>query len=247
MKANNARTLILFLLVTLLAVAMSGCSTASTVASSSPTARVITVSGLGNARGEPDLARLTIGVNVAEEEISEAVNESNRIIDDVTAVLRDLGVAESDIQTSNFSIWTEEQWDPETGQRREERLYRVDSTVQITVRQVDTVGEILQAAIDAGANNIYGLSFGIDDASGLAAEARLGALQNAREKAEAIAAELGVELGEVQSVIETSGGSPMPVFESAAMGLGGGGGEPPISEGSMTLSVNVQMSFAIDQ
>ncbi|MFP3853197.1 MAG: SIMPL domain-containing protein, partial [Anaerolineales bacterium] len=203
------------------------------------------VTGTGRARGEPDLATLNVGVNIADESISEAVEESNRTIAEITAAIQEHGVEPADIQTTNFGIWAEEQWDPETGQRLPDRLYRVDSTVQINVREVDRVGEILEASIQAGANNIYGLTFGLQDSSDLVAKAREAAIADAEAKAASIAEALGLELGQVVTVVDITGDFVSPVFESAAMGVGGGAGEPPISEGAMSVSASVQISFEI--
>lgn len=233
-------------LLIVLSLLLSACS-ANPVALSgtSDSPDLITVTGVGYARGEPDKATLSIGVNYADEDVSSAVDQANGTIDEITNILISMGLDAADIQTTNFSIWGEEQWDPETGQRRPDRLYRVDSTVQITIRQVDLIGEILQRVIAAGANNIYGLTFGIADTSPLADQARSAALADAKQKAEDIADEVGVELGQVVSVADTSGGPIMPSFEYAGMGLGGGGGEPPISEGSMLVTVTVQMGYEI--
>jgi hypothetical protein len=230
-----------------LSLLLAACGATPSLANGSNSEEVITVTGVGRARGEPDMATLSVGVNVADEAIDSAVSESNETIAEITTVLESLGIDPADIQTTNFSIWGEEQWDPDTGQRREERLYRVDSTVQITVHQIDMLGEILSKVIDAGANNIYGLTFGIEDTSSLADQARAAALDHARAKAGNIAADLDLTLGEVVSVVDLSGGSPLPSFESAAYGLGGGGGEPPISEGAMVLAVTVQVSYQIDR
>jgi uncharacterized protein YggE len=248
MKALSNRSVVVLLIA--FAITIAGCSPASereASESSHNATDTIIVTGLGKARANPDQATVSVGVNVSNENITLAVRESNETIARITEVVKELGVEEDDIQTTNFNIWAEEQWDPETGQRKEEKLYRVDSTVQINVNDVEKIGEILEASIASGANNIFGLRFGIQDPSSLTAEARIGALDDAQQRADQIAQELGVTLGEVQSVVEISGGSVMPFFESAEFGMGGGGGEPPISEGSMTVSVSVQVTFKISR
>jgi uncharacterized protein YggE len=249
MKVSRKISAVVLLLIAL-AITIGGCSPVSereaSEASDNAT-NTITVTGLGSAQGNPDQATVSVGMNISNENITMAVKESNDAIARITEVVKELGVEEDDIQTTNFSIWAEEQWDPETGQRKEEKLYRVDSTVQINVNDVEKIGEILEASITSGANNIFGLRFGFQDPSSLTAEARIGALDDAQQRAEQIAQELGVTLGEVQSVVEVSDGSVMPFFESAEFGMGGGGGEPPISEGSMTVTVSVQVTFKISR
>lgn len=249
MKVLRKRSVAVLLLIAL-AITIAGCSSISERAvseASDNATNTITVTGLGSARGNPDQATVSVGMNISNENITLAVKESNETIARITEVVKELGIDEDDIQTTNFNIWAEEQWDPETGQRKEEKLYRVDSTIQFNVNDVEKMGEILEASIASGANNIFGLRFGIQDPSSLTAEARIGALDDAQQRAAQIAQELGMTLGEVESVVEVSGGSIVPFFESVEFGMGGGGGEPPISEGSMTVTVSVQVTFKISR
>jgi uncharacterized protein YggE len=249
MKASSRRSIVVLLLIAF-AMIIVGCSPTSDRDASEVSdnaSDTIIVTGVGKARANPDRATMSVGVNVTNENITLAVKESNDTIARITEVVKELGVEEDDIQTTNFNIWAEEQWDPETGERKEEKLYRVDSTIQINVNDVEKIGEILEASIATGANNIYGLNFGIQDTSSLASEARISALDDAQQRAEQIAQELGVTLGEVKSAVEVSGGSMIPFFESAGFGIGGGGGEPPISEGSMTVTVSMQVTFKISR
>jgi len=244
MKASSRRFIVVLLLIAL-AVTVAGCSPASNN-EASEAIDTISVEGLGKARGNPDQATMSVGVSVSNENITLAVKASNDTIARITQAVKELGVEENDIQTTNFNIWGEDQFDPQTGQRKEAKLYHVDSTIQVNVNDVEKVGEILEASIDNGANNIYGLSFGIQDTSSLASEARIGALDDARQRAEQIAQKLGVTLGEVQSVVEISGSSVVPYFEAPGYGMGGGG-QPPISEGSMTVTISVQVTYKISR
>ena len=152
------------LLIIALALTITGCSVnpgSSASEASSSTAATITVTGFGKARANPDRASVNIGVIVAEEDINRAVEESNEIIARITDAVMGLGVEEADVQTTNFSIWADEQWNRETGLRMEERLYRVESSLQINVNDTEKIGKILEASIASGANNVYGLNFGI--------------------------------------------------------------------------------------
>jgi hypothetical protein len=248
MKATKRKPYCVLLMIAL-ALSIAGCSLtpgSSVSEASSSAAATITVTGFGKARANPDRASVNVGVIVAEEDITHAVEESNEIIARITDAVMGLGVEEADIQTTNFSIWAEEQWNRETGLREEERLYRVESTLQINVNDTDKIGKILEASIASGANNVYGLNFGIQDPSGLAAEARVRALDDAQQRAQHIAQELGVTLGEVQRAVDISGASMVPYFESTGYDMGGGGA-PPISEGSMTVSVSMEVTFKINR
>jgi hypothetical protein len=248
MKATKRKSYRVLMII-VLALTIVGCSASpgsSASEATSSTAATITVTGFGKARANPDRASVNVGVIVVEEDIARAVEESNEIIARITDAVKGLGVEEADVQTTNFSIWGEEQWNRETGLRMEERLYRVESTMQINVNDTEKIGRILEVSIVNGANNIYGLNFGIQDPSSLAAEARVRALDDARQRAEHIAQELGVSLGEVQRAVDISGASMVPYFESTGYDMGGGGA-PPISEGSMTVSVSMELTFEINR
>jgi len=248
MKATRRKSYGVLLMIAL-ALTIAGCSVnpgSSTSETSSGTAATITVTGFGKARANPDRASINVGVIVAEEDITRAVEESNEIIARITDAVMGLGVEEADVQTTNFSIWAEDQWNRETGLRMEEKLYRVESTLQINVNDIEKIGRILEASITSGANNIYGLNFGIQDPSSLGADARVRALDDARQRAQHIAQELGVTLGEVQRAVDISGASMVPFFESTGYDMGGGGA-PPISEGSMTVTVSMDVTFEINR
>ena len=248
MKATRRKSYSVLLIIAL-ALTIAGCSvypSNSASEASSSTAATITVTGFGKARANPDRASVNVGVIVAEEDITRAVEESNEIIARITDAVMALGVDEADIQTTNFSIWADEQWNRETGLRMEERLYRVESTIQINVNDTKKIGGILEASIASGANNVYGLNFGIQDPRSLAAEARVRALDDTRQRAQHIAQELGVTLGKVQRVVDISGASMMPFFESGRSDMGGGGA-PPISEGSMTVAVSMEVTYEINR
>ena len=233
-----------FVIGVLGAVAVTGCATAKGDDAGTET---ISVTGYGEARGNPDIASLTIGVNVANASIDAAVEESNATVARITAALTGLGILEADIQTTNFNVWKEDIYSPDTGQVTGEQRYHVDSSVQVNVRDVTKASEVLKVAIETGANNIYGPNFAIDNTDALAAQARAAAVVDARVRAEQVAAELGVTLGEVMSVKEVSGGQVVAYLAAAGFGRGGGGGEggPPISEGSLTVSIQLEVSFAI--
>jgi uncharacterized protein YggE len=236
-------------LISLLVVALSACGTAAASVSGPGYSLVdtITVTGYGEARGNPDMATVSVGFNITDIDISKAVGESNDTIASISSAMQELGIAEEDVQTTGFNVWPEDVWDPETGLPTGEKRYHVDSTMQINIRNVDNVGKVLETALTNGANSIYGLNFGIQDTGALADQARSVALEDARSRAEAIAERLGLMVGEVSSVTDQSGGNLYPYFVQAGMGLGGGGGEPPISQGQMAVSVSVSVTYTISR
>lgn len=201
-------------------------------------ADTITVRGLGSASGTPDVARIVLGIELRQTDVGAAVAEVNDGMSAITDAIIDAGVAAEDIQTVNFNVWSEERYTDQGPSG--EFTYRVSSQVRVTVRDVALVQTVLDTAIDAGANSIGGLTFGIDDNSALEADARLDAIGDAAARAQSIADAIGVTLGEPVRVTELRDGQQ--AFAEMAYGLGGGGG---ISEGQLSVSVGVEVEYAI--
>jgi uncharacterized protein YggE len=206
----------------------------------------ISVTGVGEAFGRPDIATVQVGVSVTDPDVGDAVAESNARMEAITAALVEMGVAAGDIQSTNFSVWPEDRYDPQTGQATGERVYHVDSTVIAKIRDIDRAGEAIEVALDAGANNVYGLGFSIDDTAALEAEARELAIADAHERAQQLAEQFGVSLGEVVTINEAAYGPPT-TYSPAVGGMGGAEGAPPISEGTLALNVTVNVTYAIER
>jgi uncharacterized protein YggE len=202
-------------------------------------ARSITVVGQGKASAQPDVVRAQVGVEVIAPTVQEAMRESNSRMTAVLAKLQELGVAEKDIQTSNYSISPERSYERGPG---EVTGYRVSNMVQVTIRQLDQVGAILDRVVAAGANNIYGVSFTLDDPRPLEGEARAKAMADAEAKAQELAKLGGVSLGRVIAISEVVGGTSVPVAR-AALEMGGGGG--PIAAGELEITVQIQVTYEI--
>jgi uncharacterized protein YggE len=211
--------------------------------------QTITVVGQGSVSTEPDIARVSIGMETSAETVAEAVAENEVKMASILAALEGIGIPEKDIQTTHYSISFERYPEPlpravgdEEGQPAPQ--YRVSNMVNVTIRNLDSVGEVLDAVIEAGANNIWGVSFGLEDEVAAQAEARSEAVEDALARAEALAELNGVELGSVMSISEViSGGAiPMPVMaiERAAAGAG------PISPGEVEVSYQVQVTYFIE-
>lgn len=220
---------------------------ASTTSSEPGIPRTITVVGEGLVKIEPDIARVSIGVETVDTSVRVATDQSSATVTRVMAALKEAGVAEKDMQTSGFSIWAERDYGPERVSEEETR-YRVNNMLNIVIRDLDQVGTVIDAAIEAGANAIHGVSFSIAEPGALEAEARAKAIENARAKAAELATLNDVEVGQVISVSEVvgSGGgylnSNFAYLESAKVGLGGGA---PISPGELELSMRLQVVYAI--
>lgn len=200
----------------------------------------IYVAGTATIKAPPDIATVEIGVQTFSKEVEEAVEENNRKSEDIIDALRQEGVAEKDIQTSRFNIYP--QRDYQNNKPEEIIGFQVDNMVSATVRDLDSIGEVLQAAIEAGANNIYGLNFTFDNPTALRDEARAEAIKDAHRRADVMAEAAGIKVGEVISITETS--YPGPIIERADYDKAIGGAVP-IEPGELELTIHVQMVFAI--
>src|SRR5512139_3138542 len=157
--------------ILIVALALSACG--------SPTSqpRTLSVSGTGTVYLSPDIAYIYIGVHTEDADIAQAVARNNAQAQALSDALRNSGVDVKDIQTSNFSVWTSQQYDPATGSPTGTN-YVVDNTVNVTVRDLSKLGSLLDTAIRAGANNINSISFDVADKSAALAEARQKAMES---------------------------------------------------------------------
>ncbi|MBI4458164.1 SIMPL domain-containing protein [Candidatus Uhrbacteria bacterium] len=206
----------------------------------------ITIDGEGKATAIPDIALLDLGMTVERPTVSAAQKENTRVMNEIIAKLKAMGVDGKDIQTTNYSIYPS--YDYLNG-RQQLRGYTVAQSVKVKVRKLDNVSDILGAAGQLGANQIGGISFSVDEPEKLRQEARLKALKNAKEKAEALADVMGVELRRVVSFSESSGGSTPPMF-AKAYGLGGGADmavpRPEVEAGSTEVVVSANVTYEIE-
>ncbi len=212
-----------------------------------PAPGTITVIGEGKITVKPDIARVTIGVETVKNTVQEASAENKVTVETVLNALREQGIAEEDIQTTGFNIYAD-RYGPEGPLADSDVRYRVSNNVTIIIRDLDSVGTVLDAAVEAGANNIYGVEFALEDPSQAEPEARAAAVTDAQAKAEELAGLLSVSKGRVLSVSEVignGGGYYSNNFAQQAKGMGGGGGAP-IAPGQIDLIMQLQVVYAIE-
>lgn len=234
----------LLLLATLVLTLTAGCRF---VIDTAGTDRTINVQGQGSATITPDLAMASIGVQTRGQDAGLAVQQNNQVAQAITDALQALGIEAKDIQTSNFSIISQEQFD-EIGRPTGEVTYIVDNTVTVTVRDLSKVGPVLDAAVQAGANSIYGVTFMAEDDSAALAEARDKAMTDARARGEQLAQGAAATLGNVVTVSESIYGGPVFAAAELARGYGGGAGPvpaAPVSPGSLRVEVQVNVTYEL--
>ena len=212
-----------------------------------PTNRGITVVGVGKASGTPDVANINVGVETQAASVQQAVDDNKAQMTKLLDALKSLDIADKDIRTSNYSVYTERQPVPAPDGKGSQGpvTYHVNNQVNVIVRDVNKLGDVLDKVVAAGANNIYGVNFSVADTSKLEDDARAKAIADAKDRANSLAQLAGVTLGDVVNVSEVIGGSgPIyGVMDSAKMGLGGGGA--PIQPGELEVNMSVQVTFAI--
>jgi uncharacterized protein YggE len=236
--------ILVVLAVIMVTVGVGGRAPAAALAQAAERPGTITVVGEGKVSIRPDMARATIGVEVIRPTVKEASAEASQVMNNVLGALRQLGVEERDIQTSGFSVWQERPYNPDGTQGAP--VYHVTNQLNVTIRNLENLGAVLDAAMNAGANNIYGVTFSLSDTAQAEAEARRKAVENARAKAEDLARLTNLQLGEVLSVSEVIGGVGGAYYPAVqrAEGMGGGG---PILPGELEITLQLQVTYGTVQ
>ncbi|KXK12587.1 MAG: putative periplasmic immunogenic protein [Chloroflexi bacterium OLB14] len=238
-----------FAIVAVLALMVSACGPSNvTNQYAAPEAlRTLNVNGVGVVYLTPDIAYITIGVNTQRDNASEAVDANKEQTAAVIQAIKDAGVEDKDIRTNNFSIWSNPQYDS-SGQLSGVINYSVDNTVNVTVRNIDKLGDLLDAAITAGANSIYSIQFDVEDKSKAQEEARTKAVEDAKAEAAGLAETSGVALDMIQNIsYYESGGA---YYYDMGYGKGGGGAgveaaAVPIQPGQLAVTVSVNITYTI--
>ena len=212
------------------------------------TAATVSVTGTGRVTVEPDTASISLGVTVFEANLAEAqaraTTEMTAIIDAVKAA----GVADEDIQTSNYSVNVRQDYD-ENGNPSKVIGYDISNTVNVTVRDLDALGTILDSVVEAGANTIYGISFYTFDMTAATAQARAAAVADARARADQLADAAGVTVGRIVTITEGYSAAPPPIMyaRAADMDLAMAESAPvPVQVGTQEIQVQVSIVYELE-
>ncbi len=235
--------LIIPTLLILAAVILSACSASVSLGQTPPT-KNISVTGNAQVILAPDIAYISIGVHSEAQNAKDAVAANNAQTQAVIEAIKGQGVDPKDIQTTNFSIYQQQKTDQSGASLG--NYFMVDNTVYVTIRDITKIGAILDASIAAGANNIYGITFDVQNKEAALATGRDQAMKDAQAQAEQLAKGAGVTLGDVQSISYYSN-APSPIYydNKVAPAAVGGGGSVPISTGQLTLTVSVSVTYGI--
>ena len=197
----------------------------------------ITVTAEGEAVARPDTAYLNLGFQTENTSLEAAREEAARQMNNILDKIKQLGVKEKDIQTTNYSIWYDQ----------ERRVFVINNNVSVTIRNIESSSNILDEAIKAGANYVSGISFGIENKSELEKQARQRAMENAREKAQQLAQAAGVTLGLPVYISEGAVSNPPIVLPAGVEARSAADVSTPIEPGSMKVTISVQVTFSINR
>ena len=206
--------------------------------------REITVQGRGEVQARPDVARLTLSVNTGPQQSAKAALELlSRRFRAVAAAVKTLGIKEEDVKTTNLSI--NPQVDYSEG-RQILRGFVASESIEVKIRDLEKVGEVLARTTVEGVNQAGGIEFEIDDPEKLREQAEEKAIADARENAQRLARALGVGLGRVKTF--SVGAVPThipPIFAARAIAAEGGPTGPPVPSGSLEVVATVSVTYEL--
>jgi len=221
---------------------------AQTAAADAPT---VNVSGTGSITVVPDIATVTLGVETRSGTAQNAIEQNNTTMSNVLTALSAMGINDADISTNNF--WLHQNWNWTMDGNHTPDGYTVSNTLSITIRDLDNIGAIIGAAVNAGANVSHGIQFSIEDASAVYLQALALAVQDASAKANAIASALGNSITSVISVTETNTWAAPTSWGDFDMGmmrteaLSDAAASVPIQASDLTITARVNVIYALSR
>ena len=235
-------TSLLVIPVLALTVALTGLLTLTTFAQilSSPRG-LISVVGEGIVMADPDTAMTTLGLTITAPTLEEATSEADERMQNIIGKLQELGIAHDDIQTVSYHISPRS--NPSRGDESPKIVgYHVSNQVQVKIRNIDEVGEVIDGLIAAGANSVSGISFTVDDPIPYRSRARTLAVKDVMNKAGELAGAAGVKLGKIISLTELDSSRPIVLERTSTLRS-----SPSIQTGQLEIGVRVEMHFEIEQ
>ena len=199
----------------------------------------VPVGGEATVAVAPDMAIIRIGVSSQGKNAHEASEANARQMTAVLGAIKQSGIDDRDVQTSRLSL--QPQYDPNKGGTARLTGFLVTNQLTVKIHKIESLPDILDRAIAAGANEMSGIEFVVSQESRLLDQARAEAVADARRKAELYAQAAGAKLGEVLQITDETGSAPHPVKQAFRAGA------VPVAPGEQTLRVAVTVSYALTQ
>ena len=202
----------------------------------------VTVTGTGTASGTPDTAEVSAGVVTQAPTAAQAMSQNTAAMEQVLRAIRAQGVADRDVQTTNVSIVpVRAQSSPSRPQPGAVTGYEVTNQVRVKVRNLTSLGRLIDTLVSQGANALGGIAFSIADPAALLDQARTKAIADARQKAQVYAVAAGAKLGRVLAIKDTASGPPRPMAARMMASA-----PVPIAAGEQELEVSVSVTYALE-
>lgn len=212
-----------------------------------PYARTITVSADGKVTAKPDIALIDLSVVSQSKSVKAVTQDGNVKMGLVIDAVKKLGIDSKDITSTQYNLYPNYVY-PQNAPSKIDG-YNLTQDIQVKIRDLNQVDDVLDAGINAGANQVGQLTFDIDDPSAVKAQAREKAFTAAKEKAQEMAKAAGVSLGRVVTFSEDSGIQP-PVFPNYAMKsldtMAAAVPAPTIEPGSMEMDLTISVTYEIE-
>jgi uncharacterized protein len=232
-------TAALLVVLALALLALAGCGDTTNVTAAAA-ANTVTASGAGTTQAVPDTAEMSFGVTTTSANAKTALDEASRTAERIASAVKKQGIAGEDIQTQDVSVY------PQTTDQNGKQVitgYQASLNVRVKVRDISKLGEVISAANAAGANNISGPTFTIDDPAPVRAKAIDEAVADARKSAEAMAKAAGKSVGAVLSMSSSDAGTVPMAFRAAD--AAGSAKTVPIEPGQLDITANVVVVFEL--
>jgi uncharacterized protein len=204
---------------------------------------LVTVAGVGRVEREPDIARATFAVEATRETAADARGVTAEAAEAVIKAVRKAGVADGDLRTASIDV------NPAWEQRDNQMVrtgFTVTNRIGVAIRDLESVGKVIDAALGAGATGLDGVSFGLSDSTLAASEARTLAVQDARARALTLAKAADAKLGQLVDLTEGASEAPGPRPQMRMMAvMAANDAATPVLPGRVEVSVSVVATWEL--
>jgi uncharacterized protein YggE len=207
-----------------------------------PPEHTIAVQGTGTIFAKPDMADISVGVDVTRSKLADARTDAATAMNAIVDALHALGINDADIETAYFNVNPTYDYGSSTPRATG---FQVTNVVVVHLHNLDLLGDVVDNAIASGATTINGITFRVADPTDIENQARTAAVRDARAHADALAGAAGVTITGVQSISENSFSYPWPIY-------GDLGGKTPVAEpstpiipGNSQITINVTIVYTI--
>jgi len=213
----------------------------------------ISVSGTGEVYAKPDLAIINFAIENEAKTVAEAMSENTKKMNEIINSLKNEGIDEKDLKTLNFNIYPRYEWHDELITKDNSRRvlvgYEVSQSLQVKIRNMEQIGEIIREAANAGANQIGNLQFTIDNQDEFEKQAREKAINEATEKAKELASQLGIDLVRIVNFNESSSRPSIYNLAKSSYDIMSAGGIEEASQvetGENKIEMTVNITYEIN-